>query len=180
MAASVDQTRGNIFLTPLTELATRNSHTVTQNCTASWTTAPKDFSYQMWNIKYIGLYLQTVVYCLLPDVVFQYNMELMKEIALSTCKAKVSVSFRYCTNISCFFSSPSSPSFCSFCGVVGIFWLTSGASSSEPEGRRYKLLKKNNKNWGPIFQNLTGTEEQRIIFPLLLPNYSKLPADAIW
>lgn len=41
MAASVDHTSGSIFLTPLTELATPNSHTVTQNCTASWTTGNK-------------------------------------------------------------------------------------------------------------------------------------------
>lgn len=46
MAASVDQTSGSIFLTPLTELATPNSHTVTQNCTASWTTRNKDLSCQ--------------------------------------------------------------------------------------------------------------------------------------
>lgn len=69
------------------------------------------------------------VFCLIPEVVFQYSIELMTEIALSTCKAKVSVSFRYCTNISCFFSSPSSPS---FCGVGGKFWLTSDVSSSVP------------------------------------------------
>lgn len=41
MAASVDHTSGSIFLTPLMELATPNSHTVTQNCTASWTTGHK-------------------------------------------------------------------------------------------------------------------------------------------
>lgn len=63
----------------------------------------------------------------------------MTEIALSTCKAKVSVSFRYCTNISCFFSSPSSPS---FSGVGGKFWLSSEVSSSEPEENvKYCTLK---------------------------------------
>lgn len=50
MAASVDQTSGSIFLTPLTELATPNSHTVTQNCTASWTTRNKYLSCQTWKI----------------------------------------------------------------------------------------------------------------------------------
>lgn len=70
-------------------------------------------------------------------------MVLITEIALSTCKAKVSVSFRYCTNISCFFSSPSSPSFSgSFCGVGGKFWLSSEVSSSEPEENvKYCTLK---------------------------------------
>lgn len=73
----------------------------------------------------------------LPEAVFQYSMVLMTEIALSTCKAKVSVSFKYCTSISCFFSSASSPSSSSpfFCGVGGEFWLISEASSSEPEGK---------------------------------------------
>ncbi len=97
----------------------------------------------------------------------------MTEIALSTCKAKVSVSFRYCTNISCFFSSPSSPSFSpSFCGVGGKFWLSSAVSSSEPgENIRGRIILstlgflKNNSTNKPFF--------------LLQLNYSTLPAAAV-
>lgn len=155
IAASVDQTRGNIFLTPLIELATLNSHTVTQNCTASWTTkrnkkqTKEKNSWRFCKIKKLYRNLQDYIgllcngYSRLPEVVFQYSMVLITEIALSTCKAKVSVSFRYCTNISCFFSSPSSPSFSgSFCGVGGKFWLSSEVSSSEPEENvKYCTLK---------------------------------------
>lgn len=152
MAASVDQTKGNIFRTPLTELATLNSRTVTQNCTASWTTGIKDFKGKCEDIKEKTLDPQVGELPVVPEVVFQYNMELMTKIALSTFKANVSVSFRYWTNISCFFSSPSSPSFSpSFRGVDGKVWLTSGVSSSEPEIREDRDAKKQGKLQRSLF-----------------------------
>lgn len=61
----------------------------------------------------------------------------MTAMALSTCRAKLSVSFKYWTNISCFFSSLSvsstSPSL-SFCGGVGwsVAPISEACSSSGP------------------------------------------------
>lgn len=155
MAASVDQTKGNILRTPLTELATLNSHTVTQNCTASWTTAITNVTGNVWEYETKTLdyvHPSDGEFHFVPEVVFQYNMELMTEIAFSTCKANVSVSFRYWTNISSFFNSPSSPSFSpTFWGVDGKVWLTSEASSSEPEDRERKRMPKTGRKLKSLF-----------------------------
>lgn len=78
IAASVDQTRGNIFLTPLIELATLNSHTVTQNCTASWTTKrnkketkEKKTAEDSVRLKnFTEIYKITLVYCVMDTAVY--------------------------------------------------------------------------------------------------------------